>query len=128
MGFAGVLADVPPERRQVFRGPVDRLVVGDGSQRIVVAVHERGEGDDIQQSAGFLVGEVFANDGVVFTVNVTVTGECATCYKVWLGQEPIMGALKNGTLKAEGQAAITRRVIAALQLSPIAEVVRTAQG
>jgi DNA-binding HxlR family transcriptional regulator len=63
-----------------------------------------------------------------FAIDVTITGDCATFYKVWLGQQPIKGALKNGTLRAEGQAAITRRVVAALQLSPIAEVVRTAQG
>ena len=58
-----------------------------------------------------------------YEVDVTVTSDLATLYQVWLGRIPIKSAVRDGRLSFDGPTALTRRMPAVFQLSPVAEIV-----
>jgi DNA-binding HxlR family transcriptional regulator len=58
-----------------------------------------------------------------YEIDVTVTSDVGSLYQVWLGRIPIRQALKQGTVTFDGQSALTRRMPAVLQLSPISDTV-----
>ena len=62
-----------------------------------------------------------------FEVDVTITADVGSLYQVWLGRLPVKEAIRSGRLRFEGPGALTRRMPAVLQLSPIADVVSSAR-
>ncbi|HEY7625818.1 MAG TPA: SCP2 sterol-binding domain-containing protein, partial [Ilumatobacteraceae bacterium] len=58
-----------------------------------------------------------------FEVDVTITSDVGSLYQVWLGRLPLKEALRTDRLSFEGPAALTRRMPAVLQLSPVAGIV-----
>lgn len=63
-----------------------------------------------------------------FGIDATVQTDLSTMYKVWLGKLALRSAMRDGSLEIRGTSAIVRRLPATLQLSPIAEVVASANG
>jgi DNA-binding HxlR family transcriptional regulator len=59
-----------------------------------------------------------------FDVDVTITADVATLYRVWLGREPMTQAVRAGRLAFDGPRALTRRMPEVLQLSEMADAVR----
>ena len=53
-----VLADIPSEWRKVLACPVDRCLVGDGGEGIVVGVHEAGDRSGAHEGADLCIGKV----------------------------------------------------------------------
>lgn len=62
-----------------------------------------------------------------FDVDLTLTCDVATLYRVWLGRLPLTRALKSGALIARGPTAWTRELHTILQLSPAAPLVMEPQ-
>jgi DNA-binding HxlR family transcriptional regulator/putative sterol carrier protein len=62
-----------------------------------------------------------------YEVDVTITSDVSSLYQVWLGHLSVKQAMRDGRLTFEGPSAIVRRMPKVLQLSPIAETVRTAR-
>ncbi len=62
---SGVFADIPAEWSEIVSGPVGRLLVGDGGQGVVVAVHESTDRNHSEERSGFFIGEVPADVGMV---------------------------------------------------------------
>lgn len=60
-----------------------------------------------------------------FEVDVTISADVATLHRVWLGRESIAQAVRTGGLAFDGPRALTRRMADVLQLSQMAEVVRS---
>ena len=60
-----------------------------------------------------------------FEVDVTITADVATLHRVWLGREPMTQAVRSGGLAFEGPRALTSRMPEVLQLSAMAEAVRS---
>ena len=58
-----------------------------------------------------------------YDVDVTITSDLSTLYQVWLGHLPIKQALRDRRLSFAGPTALTRRMPAVFQLSPMAETV-----
>ena len=58
-----------------------------------------------------------------FEVDVTITSDLRSLYDVWLGRVPLNAAVRSGRLEFEGPSALVRRMPAALQLSPVADIV-----
>lgn len=58
-----------------------------------------------------------------FEVDVTITSDVGSLYQVWLGRLPLKDALRSDRLSFTGPTALTRRMPAVLQLSPVAEIV-----
>jgi DNA-binding HxlR family transcriptional regulator len=58
-----------------------------------------------------------------FEVDVTISSDLATLYKVWLGRLPVLEATRSGRISFEGARALTRQMPAVLQLSPVADAV-----
>jgi DNA-binding HxlR family transcriptional regulator len=62
-----------------------------------------------------------------FEVDVTIASDVGSLYQVWVGRLPVKDAIRSGRLKFAGPTALTRRMPAVLQLSPIAPIVSTAR-
>ncbi len=58
-----------------------------------------------------------------FGVNLTLTCDVATLYRVWLGRLPLAHALEDGALSAQGLIGWTGQLQTILQLSPAAPLV-----
>jgi len=58
-----------------------------------------------------------------FEVDVTITSDLSTLYQVWMGRLPLRQAMRDDRLSFIGATALTRRMPAVFQLSPIAETV-----
>lgn len=58
-----------------------------------------------------------------FDVDVSVTSDVATLYRVWNGRIPLSAAVRNGTISFDGSTSRTRQMSAVFQLSPIAPIV-----
>ena len=58
-----------------------------------------------------------------FDVDVTISADVASLYRVWLGHLPLRDALKSGRVELIGPPALVRRVPEILQLSVIAPAV-----
>jgi hypothetical protein len=63
-----------------------------------------------------------------FEVDVTITSDVGSLYEVWLGRLPIRDALRAHRLMFDGPTALTRRMPAVLQLSPVAGLVAAASA
>lgn len=63
-----------------------------------------------------------------FGVDATVRTDLSTMYQVWLGKLPLRRAVEDGRLELHGSPAIVRRLPAALDLSPIADVVAATES
>lgn len=63
-----------------------------------------------------------------FEVDVLITAGLSSLYRVWVGQLPLRDAVRDGHMRFDGPAALTRRMPAVLRLSPIAPVVADAVG
>lgn len=63
-----------------------------------------------------------------FEVDVTITSDVGTLYQVWVGRLPVKDAVRSGRLRFAGPGALTRRMPAVLQRSPIAEIVSAARA
>ncbi len=61
-----------------------------------------------------------------FDVDVTITSDLSTLYQVWLGRLALPAALRTGRVELAGPRALTRRMSAVLQLSPVASLVSNA--
>lgn len=61
-----------------------------------------------------------------YEVDVTIASDVASLYQVWLGRLSLKDAVRSGRLAFEGPGALTRRMPAALRLSPVAPVVTSA--
>ncbi len=59
-----------------------------------------------------------------FEVDVTIMSDLSTLYQVWIGQLPLRQAMRDDRISFIGATALTRRMPAVFQLSPIAETVR----
>jgi DNA-binding HxlR family transcriptional regulator/putative sterol carrier protein len=59
-----------------------------------------------------------------YEVDATIIAELDALYQVWLGRLPLRQAQREGRVRFDGTAAITRRMPNLLQLSPAAEMVR----
>jgi len=62
-----------------------------------------------------------------FEVDVTITSDVSSLYQVWLGRLPLNDAIRSDRVRFDGPSALTRRMPAALQLSPIAPAVTSAR-
>ncbi len=62
-----------------------------------------------------------------FEVDVTITSDLGSLYQVWLGRLPVRDAVRTGRLNFAGPSALTRRMPAVLQLSPVAAMVNAAR-
>ncbi|MGI9646009.1 MAG: winged helix-turn-helix transcriptional regulator [Ilumatobacteraceae bacterium] len=58
-----------------------------------------------------------------YDVDVTITSDVASLYEVWLGRRPLRQALRDGAVAFAGPPALTRRMPAVLQLSPVSGLV-----
>ena len=58
-----------------------------------------------------------------YDIDVTVTSDVSSLYQVWLGRVPLRQALREGRVAFDGKSALTRRMPAVLQLSPISDTV-----
>ena len=63
-----------------------------------------------------------------FEVDVTITSDVGSLYEVWLGRLPLRDALRAHRLSFDGPTALTRRMPAVLQLSPVSGMVAAASG
>ena len=63
-----------------------------------------------------------------FEVDATIVGDLPVLYQVWLGRLPLPQVLKDGRVRIEGQREVVRALPAALQLSPVAELVAHSSG
>ena len=61
-----------------------------------------------------------------YEVDVAITSDVASAHKVWLGTLELRAAMRSGRLVFSGDPALTRRMPQVLQLSPVAEIVRSA--
>ena len=58
-----------------------------------------------------------------YEVDLTLTSDLRTMYRVWLGHLPLKRAMRDGALAVDGQRALVRVVPELLMLSPIAPAV-----
>lgn len=63
-----------------------------------------------------------------YDVDVIMTSDLSTMFKVWLGRMPLRDAIRRGDVVFEGQKALTRRMPAVFQLSPLSEMVSRASS
>lgn len=61
-----------------------------------------------------------------FEVDVVVTSDVRSLYDVWLGRIPIRDAMRDGRLEFVGPSALTRRMPAVFQFSPVAPIMHAA--
>jgi len=60
-------------------------------------------------------------------VDLLITADLRSPYRVWLGQLPVTAAIREGRLTFDGPTALTTRMPSVLRLSPIAGTVATAR-
>ena len=58
-----------------------------------------------------------------YEVDVVIRSDLASLYEVWLGRVALRSAVRDGRLEFTGPSALTRRMPAVLQLSPVAGTV-----
>jgi DNA-binding HxlR family transcriptional regulator len=58
-----------------------------------------------------------------FEVDATVEGDLPVLYQVWLGRLPLASVLRDGRVRIDGRRDVVKGLPAALQLSPVAEIV-----
>jgi DNA-binding HxlR family transcriptional regulator len=58
-----------------------------------------------------------------FGVDATIDGNLQTLYQVWLGKVGLQNALRDGSVRIEGNPIVVRRLPDVLELSPIASIV-----
>ena len=58
-----------------------------------------------------------------FDVDVTITSDIASLYKVWLGWMPLNDALRSGRVTFDGSSTFVRRMPSIFQFSPVAPLV-----
>ena len=80
VGLTGVLAQVPPDFRQVSSSPVDRLLIGYRRDRVVPSVIPAGKADHRQELHDLTLSEVFAQRDEMFRLDAAryrrgITGE-----------------------------------------------------
>jgi DNA-binding HxlR family transcriptional regulator/putative sterol carrier protein len=61
-----------------------------------------------------------------YEVDVTISSDLESLYRVWLGELPIAEAVRSGRVGFDGTSALVRRMPEAMQLSPIAPAVASA--
>jgi DNA-binding HxlR family transcriptional regulator len=93
-----------PDRRCVLQ-----LLFSDAPERFWLVV-ESGEASVCVSDPGY-------------EVDVVIRSDLASLYEVWLGRVPLRKALRDGRVEFSGPSALTRRMPAVLQLSPVAEIV-----